>query len=336
MAARSDESECRSRWDSAVQNKQRETSLSQTKLPVHNLVLVRELPLVRSLLTNGLFYRSLGLLVGCSTISVTLQTQIEIMNRHPRGGSPAAVSKGRTMVRGEAQSSDAGFTLLETLISILLMGIILAALGTITTHWLRSWNGGFERLQRVQLLSAGLDQLTDDLSEALFVSVVPGNSSPLFDGDDTSVTFVRTILAPNSGDGLQVVRIAQSSDDAGPTLVRSTAPLAGGTREVAGAEALVFVNPVVVMRSPYRVSFSYAGPDRLWRDRWQNQLMLPRAIRIQVRDDATSTLLTSTTSTLVYTELPASCTWTGVGTNCAVITSPTPFIPLSNAANAIR
>jgi len=223
------------------------------------------------------------------------------------------------------RSRSAGFTLLEALAATLLMGIILAALAMVTAQWLPGWNRGFTRLQRLELLTTGLDRLTDDLAAAQFISIGAGNDPPLFDGDNQSVTFIRTTLAPNAGVGLQVVRVAETTDDDGaPVLVRSAAPLPLGNGQGADANTLNFTNPVVVIRAPYRVSFSYAGSDRLWRDEWQNQRTLPRAIRIQIRDNATSTLLAATTSTLVYTDVPASCTWTGVASNCPIAGAHTP------------
>jgi general secretion pathway protein J len=215
----------------------------------------------------------------------------------------------------------AGFTLLEMLVAILLMGVCLAMLATITAQWLPNWDHGVARLQREKLLATGLDRVTGDLAAAEFISVGPGTAPPIFDGDELSVVFVRTTLAPNTGPGLQLVRIAETSDDEeknGPVLVRSTAPLPTGAAQGVDAGSLDFANPVAVIRPPYRVSFSYAGPDRLWRDNWHNQLVLPRAVRIQIRDNATSALLAATTSTLVHAELPASCTWTGLVTNCPI------------------
>jgi general secretion pathway protein J len=226
-----------------------------------------------------------------------------------------------------------GFTLLEALVATVLMSFILAALATVTAQWLPSWNRGFTQLQRDRLLATNLDRLADDLAAAQFISVGSGNSLPLFDGDGSSVTFVRTTLAPSADAGIQVVRIGETHIEGGPTLARSTAPLPIGTGQAAN-DALNFADPVVAIRSPYRVSFSYAGPDRLWRDSWHNQSVLPRAIRIQVRDSATWALLAATTSTLVYTELPASCTWTGIVTNCVVIGSAAPSIPSGGTANS--
>ena len=36
-----------------------------------------------------------------------------------------------------------------------------------------------------------------------------------------------------------------------------------------------FTDPVVLIREPYRVSFSYAGPDRVWKQSWRNADVLP-------------------------------------------------------------
>lgn len=222
-----------------------------------------------------------------------------------------------------AADRSAGFTLVEMLAATLLMGIILATLATITAQWLPNWDRDVASLQREKLLATGLDRLTADLAAAEFVSVGPGNAPPVFAGDESSVTFVRTTLEPNADVGLQVVRIAQTSDDdGGPTLVRSTAALPMSASQGVDADTLDFTNPVVVIRSPYSVSFSYAGPDRQWQDDWQGQPVLPRAIRIQIRDNATSTLLAATTSTLIHAELPASCTWAGVASNCPIRNRP--------------
>lgn len=209
------------------------------------------------------------------------------------------------------QSGASGFTLLEAVVAVLLMGIILVGLGEVTAQWLPNWNRGLARLQREQLLAIQLDRLMDDLAAAQFISVSAERGLPLFDGLDTSLTFVRTVLAPTAAIGLQVVRIAQIGVVDRSELVRIAAPLPTGT-EI----PFDFSDPVVLIHSPYRVSFSYAGPDLVWRDRWQDQRVLPRAIRVQIRDDMTSTPIATMTSTPVHVEIPASCTWTGISLSC--------------------
>ena len=211
------------------------------------------------------------------------------------------------MTSAPASSRNDGFTLLEALVATVLMAFILAALATVTGQWVPGWNRGLAGLQRTQLAAEGLDRLTNDLAEAEFITLGPANSPPLFDGSELSVIFVRTKLTPNGGPGLEIVRLAEASSDSGPALVRSTAAIPFGSGQSVDLASLTFSNPVVVIASPYRASFSYAGADRIWRDDWHAQQEQPRAVRVQVRDNATSDLLAVSTSTLIHAELAARC-----------------------------
>jgi general secretion pathway protein J len=211
------------------------------------------------------------------------------------------------MRRSLRSARNAGFTLVEALVATLLMAFILGALATVTAQWLGNWDRGFIRAQRVELLGAGLERVVADLSAAEIVSLGGGNDPPLFDGGELSVTFVRTALGPNTSRGLEVVRIGETADSRGPALVRMTAPF---VPIGAGAgDQFNFGNLVVMIRAPYRVSFSYAGTDHVWRETWRGAKQLPRAVRVIVRDAATSRALAASTSTLVHAEIPARCTW---------------------------
>jgi general secretion pathway protein J len=208
------------------------------------------------------------------------------------------------MTRRPRPARNAGFTLVEAVVATLLMGFILAALATVTAQWLANWDRGFIRAQRVELLAVGLERVVADLAAAEFVSMGGGYDPPLFDGAALSVTFVRTALGPNTSHGLEVVRIGETADSRGPALVRMTAPFVPR-----GGDQLNFANLVVMIRAPYRVSFSYAGADQVWRETWRGAKQLPRAVRVSVRDAATSRTLAMSTSTLVHAEIPARCTW---------------------------
>lgn len=224
------------------------------------------------------------------------------------------------MRRTSALSRSGGFTLVEALLATMLMLAILGALALVTSQWMPTWDRGFVRLQRAELLTAGLERLVSDLAAAETVSTGTGgpNDYPLFEGSELSVTFVRTKLGPNLSTGLEVVRIAETKDDNGLALVRRTAPFVptiGDQRN--------FANPVVVVRAPYRVSFSYAGRDRIWRDTWRGAAQLPHAIRVSVRDAATSKTLAVSTSTLVHAELPARCIGAKTKKGCQTTDQPT-------------
>jgi general secretion pathway protein J len=116
-----------------------------------------------------------------------------------------------------------GFTLIETLIALALMGLVLSALASLTAQWLPSWNRGFERIQRSEVIGIALQRIGADLAAAEFVPANRGDRRPLFDGSELSVTFVRTALGPNAGPELDVVRVGETTDSLGFATVRSRA-----------------------------------------------------------------------------------------------------------------
>jgi general secretion pathway protein J len=158
--------------------------------------------------------------------------------------------------------ASSGFTLLEALIAIALMGVIFAGLGSITSQWLPNWNRGIARAQRAELVRLALDRLVADLGASEFISPNRDSNAPLFDGTENSVTLPRP------------------SD---------------------------FASPSVLLRSPYQISFAYAGRDKVWRTNWQNADRLPAAVRLTVRDATSGRTLAISTTALVHVELPAAC-----------------------------
>jgi general secretion pathway protein J len=200
----------------------------------------------------------------------------------------------------------AGFTLIEMLIATALMVAIIGALATVTAQWLPNWNRGFARVQRTELASVGLERIVADLAAAEFILPYGKAKVPLFDGAALSVTFVRSALGPNTRPGLEIVRIAETADQRGLAMVRVSAPFLPLAPDGSGAPPR-FGDPVVLVRAPYRVSLSYAGEDRVWHDTWRGEATLPAAVRVLLRDAATSQTLAVSTAATIHVNLPAQC-----------------------------
>ena len=162
----------------------------------------------------------------------------------------------------------AGFTLFEALVSVALMSAIVAALGAVAGQWLPNWHRGFGRVQRVETLDVGLQRLSADLEAADFVSPNGASRGPIFLGDEKTVTFVRVANAPGAAPSLEFVRLAETVDERGFALVRSHAPFKPLDPNRPFDQQLYFADPVVLIRAPFRVSFAFAGADRLWRGSW--------------------------------------------------------------------
>ena len=203
-------------------------------------------------------------------------------------------------------AGEAGFTLIETLVALALTGLVLSALANITAQWLPNWNRGMDRIQSSESIGLALQRICADLAAAEYVPANREQRQPLFDGSELSVTFVRTALGPNARPGLDVVRIGEITDQRDLVTVRSRAPFAPLQPAVSLSEQLQFGDPVVLMRAPFRLSFSYAGRDRVWKSNWHDPDKLPAAIMLTVRDAATERVLSVSTVTSIHAEAPAA------------------------------
>jgi len=203
-------------------------------------------------------------------------------------------------------AGEAGFTLIETLVALALTGLVLSALANITAQWLPNWNRGMDRIQRSESIGLALERICADLAAAEYVPANREQRQPLFDGSELSVTFVRTALGPNARPGLDVVRIGEITDQRDLVTVRSRAPFAPLQPAVSLSEQLQFGDPVVLMRAPFRLSFSYAGRDRVWKTNWHDPDKLPAAIMLTVRDAATERVLSVSTVTSIHAEAAAA------------------------------
>jgi len=212
-----------------------------------------------------------------------------------------------TSARAPHNNTIAGFTLIEAIVALALMGVILGALATITAQWLPNWNRGIARAQAHERLALALERVSSDLAAAEFVPIGGDTRGAFFDGTERSVILVRTAIGPNAQPGLEVVRIAEAITDGVPYLVRTRAPFAPGIAAIIYPNEAKFTDPVVLLRASHRVAFSYAGADRVWRDEWRQQLQPPKAIRLTLRDVAAQKTLAISTATLVHVDLPVDC-----------------------------
>ena len=215
-----------------------------------------------------------------------------------------------------ALADEAGFTLIEVLVATLLMTVILATLATVTAQWLPNWNRGMARVQRAERLALGLDRIVADLSVAKMIPVNKDAKPPLFEGSELAVTFLRTAVGPSARPGLEIIRLVEKADSQGLAMVRERAPFA----PMPSDGQIRFADQVVLIRSPLRVTFSYAGPDQVWQPDWRGQMELPNMIRVTVRDSATGQVLAVSRAATVHVNASAECARSKNLTTCTTAT----------------
>lgn len=213
-----------------------------------------------------------------------------------------------TDAMADRRAREGGFTLIEAIVALALMGLVLSALASITAQWLPNWNRGVGRIQRDEAIAAALQRIAADLAAAEYVPANRDSRRPLFDGLELSITFVRTALGPNIGPGLDVVHLGETTDRHEFVTVRSRtrfAPLPVGSTL---SEHLHFGDPVVLLQAPFRLSFAYAGPDRAWKSSWHNAERLPAMIKLTIRDAASQRVLSLSTIAPIHAQVPSDCT----------------------------
>ena len=207
----------------------------------------------------------------------------------------------------QRRAGEGGFTLIETIVALALMALVLSALAGITAQWLPNWNRGLGRIQRSEVIGIALQRIGADLAAAEYVPPNRDTKHPLFEGSELSVTFVRTALGPNAGPGLDVVRLGEITERKEFVMVRSRARFVPLPSESSLSEQTHFGDPVVLLSKPFRLSFAYAGPDRIWKTTWRGAEKLPAMIRLTVRDAGTERVLSVSTIAPVRVQVPSDC-----------------------------
>lgn len=222
--------------------------------------------------------------------------------------------------RDRQRTSEAGFTLIEALAALALTGLVLSALATLTAQFLPNWNRGIDRIQHSELIGISMQRIAADLAAAEFIPAGSDDKNekkrkPLFEGTPLSVTFVRTAIGPNAGIGLDVVRIGETTDRGQLVTVRTRAGFTPRPQGASPSEQLRLTDPVVLLRAPLRLSFAYAGPDKVFHEDWHDADALPVAIRLTVRDTASEHVLAVSTVTPVHVDAPAGKSDEDAGNN---------------------
>lgn len=176
------------------------------------------------------------------------------------------------------RDAEAGFSLIEALAALALMGVVLSSLALIAGQWLPAWKRVYDRVHRSESLIIAFDRVAADIGAAEFV-IDPHSKAVLFEGTERAITIVRTSIGPNTNPGLELVRISETEDLRGLVVSRSSAAFVPGMSNVDPSSAAV-----VLLRPPYRLSFAFAGRDGIWRNGWESANTLPAAVQVTIRD----------------------------------------------------
>ncbi len=179
----------------------------------------------------------------------------------------------------------AGFSLLELLVAVALLGLLSALMAGGIRFGLRAWERGAVSAGALERGRHGEDLLRRHLSApALRLRRGPGRSvATAFWGDTQSLRFVGRMprIVPGEGDWLLAYALADRADGGRDLVLRWQVLRAFEDPARDGSE----VQRETVLRDVRSVRFAYYGPpagggDALWTDRWVDRDRLPDLIRV--------------------------------------------------------
>lgn len=176
-----------------------------------------------------------------------------------------------------------GFTLLELLIAMTLMGLVLVIVYGGLNLGMRSWEAGEARAEQTNELRLVEDFVRSRLSESVgvFREDPDQGSVVAFEGDESRLTLVTPMLAYLGLGGLYLVRFEVVEGGEGARFSLRWQPYRPGSLELAEGEETVLVDRVTGVRWTY---FGSGEPNAepQWHDRWPNPFERPSLVRLDL------------------------------------------------------
>jgi general secretion pathway protein J len=188
------------------------------------------------------------------------------------------------------RTAEHGFTLLELLAAITLLGLLMAALFGGLRLGARVWEAADARLEASTTTQILQDFVRQRLAETLPLEGIQpelaeaGGIQPLFLGTEEAVRFAG-LLPENLGAGIYLMELAKSGDLEGSgNLVLRWRPFEpyDQTAEEVEPEERVLVENIEALELAYFGTVDSAQPPDWWQT-WEGRPELPRLIRVRVR-----------------------------------------------------
>jgi general secretion pathway protein J len=185
---------------------------------------------------------------------------------------------------------ESGFTLIELVVALVLLGAMMSLLYSGLTFALRSWDAGDANGRRAADRRLGENFLRRELSETFPMRWKDATALRYaFDGQDQVLRFVSTRAAGVAQGGLALVQVDIEADPKEPRVKNLVMRRAVATGDVADFSALDRADPSILVEDVDGVAFSYFGSENdftepKWSDQWQIQSRMPAMIRVRLHD----------------------------------------------------
>jgi general secretion pathway protein J len=195
--------------------------------------------------------------------------------------SRAALRMPRTELR------ERGFTLIELVIAMSLLGLILVSLFSGLRLASRSWDAGAVRAEKSNEMRLVQDFIRRAIAQThpIIWQEATGQPRLSFDGKPHALAFTALLPARAGIGGIYLMKLELRDTRQGKELLlRRRLYRPDGHVKEDGAETTVLVEGVAVLAFGYYGSENSNDPPR-WRSEWQSAMQLPKLVRVSLSTD---------------------------------------------------
>jgi general secretion pathway protein J len=206
--------------------------------------------------------------------------------RSPHGAKRNAGWQSRiTLCSIRATSNrEAGFTLVEVLVALVLLGLLTVALFSSVRFGVTAWRRGGERSDQIHTSMLVQDLLRRLIGEAYPLVLADGTGSGRVDfaGTGTSLDFLAPVPVALASGGRARFKLAIERRGNSADLMLTSRP------ELAAGDAPAELTRKTLLATIEAADFAYFGVAQAqsaaqWHERWSGELSLPALVRVHVR-----------------------------------------------------
>jgi general secretion pathway protein J len=192
--------------------------------------------------------------------------------------------------------AERGFTLIELVVALVLLGVMMVLLYSGITFSLRSWDAGDVNGRRAADRRIGENFLRREISETFPMRWKdPGTLRFAFDGGNQALRFVSSRPAGVAQGGLSLVGVAIEEDPKHPGVHNLVMRRAVADPDAADFSALDRAEPSILVENVDSVAFTYWGNDSdfsepRWSDQWSLPGRMPTMVRVRMKESDGSPL----------------------------------------------
>jgi prepilin-type N-terminal cleavage/methylation domain-containing protein len=212
-----------------------------------------------------------------------------------------------------------GFTLIEALAALAIVSAVLIATAALIHNVAFNFDRGTGRADNAEHLLLAVERLVGDFGSARPVreAASGANAAVAFAGSAAQIRFVAAGGVAAGPQGEEVIGLAVEESDGTSRLVRRRAAWLGPKTPF---QSLALQDAVPLLEGRVDIAFAFArvAADGVvtWSETWNAQPLLPRWVRLSVRDRASGAELVPGAQFLLRADAPFDCGSSGAQAAC--------------------